>query len=258
MRVWIVLIALALSGCASTHKDFYTSFVDESSARQLAPIQGTPEITSMRGDFDSTRIDFFKDGYALVGYSNFVGTDIDRASAIQLAAEVGAKYVALSSEYQSTQSGAIPMTTNRTVTTTSTATGSAYGSGGYATGQATGISTTTVPVTTYIPYSVDRYEVLAMYFAPMKPSCFGVLTAEAEDTVKRKLQKNQVVKITAVRRGSPAYVYNLIAGDYIVAADGKPFDLFAPTFTSGQNVVFSVWRDGAFAEVPVILGSCQN
>lgn len=258
MKAWIFLAVLALGGCASTHKDFYTSILDDRSARQVAPILGNPEITSMRGDPESTVLEFWEEGYTLVGFSNFVGSDVDRASALQQAGEVGAKYVALSSEYQSTRSGAVPMTTNRTVTTTSTATGSAYGSGGYATGQATGVSTTTVPVTTYIPYSVDRYEVLAMYFAPMKPSCFGIYFADAEDDVKRTLQRNQVVKITSIRRGSPAYVHNLLAGDYIVAADDLPFDVTSGKFVSGQNVIFSVWRDGKLVEVPLITGSCES
>lgn len=258
MKLHYILCALVLSGCATTHSDFYTSLIDPVSANQLAPLDGPPQIARMSSDPETTVLEYFKEGYGLVGFSNFVSAEVDEKSALTLAAEVGAKYVVVSSQYQSTKSGAIPITTNRTVTTTSTATGSAYGSGGYATGTAYGTSTTIVPTTTYIPYSVDRYEVLAMYFAPLKPHCFGVLTADAEDEVKSRLQKNQVVQITAVRRGSPAYNYNLLVGDYVLALDEKPFDLASGRFSSNQNVEFSVWRNGEVVSVPLTTGVCQQ
>jgi len=110
-------------------------------------------------------------GYLFMGYSRFLDTKGDPADAIALARDMHANLVVTSAQYQTTQSGVMPLvnsTPGQYVTSNSS--GTVYGADG---GSATysGQSTTYVPgqtTVTGVPYSYNVYLFTAMYYASGK------------------------------------------------------------------------------------------
>ena len=146
--------------------------------------------------------------------------------AIDQAEKIGAAYILLASKYQSTVRGTMPITTPTTSTTYNSGTVSAYGSGGYANGMYSGTSTTYDTQTTYIPYSVDRYEQAALFFKPLARIGLGVKLGLLSDADKQRLQSNKGMRVEAVRKGSPAFAADILPGDIVISIGGKPtYDL---------------------------------
>ena len=120
----------------------------------------------------------------------------------------------------------MPITTPTTSTTYNSRTVSAYGSGGYANGMYSGTSTTYDTQTTYIPYSVDRYEQAALFFKPLARIGLGVKLGLLSDADKQRLQSNKGMLVEAVRKGSPAFAADILPGDIVISIGGKPtYDL---------------------------------
>jgi hypothetical protein len=222
MRVGVgaALLAVALlSGCQSGFSQFYEDYSTPWQGQLIAPT-GDPRVVPGGGNADQVVASMFADGYVLIGVSSFNGPTESRTAAIQQARKVGAERIVLDVQYTNTNQGAIPLTTQQVVTSTTRGTASAYGTGGSAYGTYSGTTTTTVPQTTYIPYSVDRYDQMALYFAPLGPPCFGVLLTELSDEDKRLIGSNRGARVNAVRRGSSAYNADILPGDLVVSVDG--------------------------------------
>jgi len=235
-------LAWCLTACASGYSQFYTDY--SAGGHGIAPATKAPQIVNVPGSADDVVFDMFTNGYTIVGESSFNGTAEDTSGALAQAKKVGAEYVVLRSDYTHTVSGSIPMTTIQTVTSTSTGTASAYGTGGMATGNYRGTTTTTVPNTTYIPYSVSRYDQLALYFAPMAEACIGFYQVDLTDGEKSMLGTNKGYRIAAVRKGSPAFNSDILPLDYVMTLDGRPFTEQTPLPKRGQVVEFGLVRNG--------------
>ena len=118
--------------------------------------------------------------------ASFLNAGVNRVKESQLRAQaerVGAQVVLVSSQYTHTVTGAIPLTVPTTSTTTSSGSATAYGAGGSVTATGTGTSTTTGSQTVLMPYSVQRADFGAVYFARVKsrlgpsPLPYGSVTA---------------------------------------------------------------------------------
>jgi hypothetical protein len=76
-----------------------------------------------------------------------------------------------------------------------------------------------VPQTTYIPYSEDRFDQLALFFAPLIPPCAGIYERELSNEDKQLIGSNKAIRVFAVRRGSAAYLADIIPGDIVLNTD---------------------------------------
>lgn len=126
----------------------------------------------------------------------------------------------VSSKFSHAVSGAIPLTLPNTTTSYSSGTATAYGSGGSVTAYGSGTTTTYGTQTTYIPYTVNRSDFNAIYFARIKPR-IGFLAEPLDDEAKRRLQSNSGVRVVVVTEGSPAFDANILPGDILISFGGE-------------------------------------
>ncbi len=223
MRVGIVAALLAaalLSGCQSGFSQFYEDHSAPWQGQLVVPT-ADPRVVSGGGNADQVIASMWADGYALIGISSFNGPDTGRAAVVLQGRKVGAELIVLDVQFTNTNQGTIPITTQQAITSTTRGNAFVSGTGGAAYGTYSGTTTTMVPQTTYIPYSVDRYDQQALYFAHMKASCLGVLLYDISDEEKRLIGSNKGARVGAVRRNSPAYNADIIPGDLIISIDGQ-------------------------------------
>jgi S1-C subfamily serine protease len=220
-RTIVLCATILVSGCANGYQKFYSSVQPGSSGIQTLAFTGEPRLVPGSKDDATTVQAMFGDGYGLVGVSNFIGPSEDTSGALVQAKKIGAAVVAISSQYQNTVSGDIPLTTPTTNTSYSAGTVNTVGSYGSASGTYSGTTTTYGSQTTYIPYSVDRYVQKALYFAPLERRGIGVFFVLLKDEERQVLGTNKAVKIVSVRKNSPAFSSDLVPGDYLLSVNGQ-------------------------------------
>jgi len=191
--IMVICIAIVFEGCTNPYSQFYQSNIGSASVEEiptLIPHLGEP--CCYRGfDPDSDSQDMLQNGYVMIGYSSFNSGSVGSSGAISQAKKLKAATVYIYSRYTHTVSGVMPLTTKNPDTTITTYnSGNLYGSmsathqgaiygmrkpvtysgqsfGSYS-GSYSGYSTTTIPggyTTQYIPYSKDRYDFYATYWA---------------------------------------------------------------------------------------------
>lgn len=234
-KIFVAVVAFALSACASGYSQFYTPLTNSGTVGLLPAVEA-PQLIASSGDPDRDYIYMFTEGYGAIGMSSFNGPLESSEAALKQAMQVGAERVVVSSQYASTVSGVIPITTPSTSTTFSSGNVSAVGSGGSVSGTYTGTSTTYSSQTNYVPYQVQRFDQAAIYFARIERRGFGVLADGLTPEQARAAGTNRGLMVYAVRRGSPAFLADILPNDIILAIDG------APVFESSD--IMRAYRDG--------------
>lgn len=246
----VVIACLVLAGCASGYEKFYQPLPVNNTAG-IAPFSGEPQL--LRGDPDPrhTVAHMFEQGYWPIGVSDFVGPAANVNDALSQAKSVGAAVVAITSKYQNTVSGALPLTLPNSTTSYTTGSANIVGSGGYGTGTYNGTTTTYGTQTTMIPYSVDRYEQVALFFAPLKRQGAGFMYLPLSEEQRQKLGTNQAISVVAIRTGSPAFLADILPGDAILSIDGHHvYDV-----ETGRQALLSA--TGHPANIVLVRGSAQ-
>ena len=242
----IVLMAVWVSGCTSGYKQFYRPL---SGAPVPDPLNSEPITASSTGNTETDILRMFEAGYVLIGSSNFVGPLEDTSAAVRQAKSVNAARVVVGGRYQSTAQGSMPITTPTTTTAYTTGTANIYGGGMPTYGTYSGTTTYYGTQTSYVPYSVDRYEQFALFFSPAPPRILGALMAPMTDAMKQAVGSNKGVAIRAVMNRSPAYQADLNPGDVILSIDGtETVDI--PTAQNlirqkiGEDMDLQIFRSG--------------
>jgi len=228
-----------------------------------------PEIKA-DNNVENDMIAMMTEGYVAIGASSFNGKMESLDNVKNQAKNIGATNVLVYSKFTNTVSGSIPITTyspGKYVTTNNYGNFSAntYGSGGYSSntyGNYSGTSSTYIPGspnTNYVPYNVQRYEQTATFWIKRTSWAFGAFFQDIPDDIKKEIRSNKGAILSVVVKGTPAYDANVFVGDVVtklndqVIFDQKNIiDLLAQY--SGQNVVFTIYRDGGYIEKSVTLG----
>ncbi|MFZ0033371.1 MAG: PDZ domain-containing protein [Sedimentisphaerales bacterium] len=153
-----------------------------------------------------------ENGYCLIGQSCFNAGEISRDAAVEQAKKVHADTVIVYSQYTNTISGSMPSTMPNTQT--SYHSGSIYGSGG-GFANYSGSSTTYGTQTTYMPYSIRRYDYYASFWVKVKPGRLGIFLDNLTDELRKKIESNKGIYVVAVVKGSPAFNNDILTGDII-------------------------------------------
>jgi hypothetical protein len=225
MRLFLLIASLLLIvGCVSPYAQFYkdtSGGIDVSTHPMVIQSNDPPQLFSGSNQLDDEII-MLEKGYSLIGYSSFNAANGSDAQAILQAKKVHAHVVIVYRNYTNTRSGSLPMTTPNNRTTTSSYSGNVYGYGGSASYYGSGTSTTYGSQTTYIPYSVDRYDYLATYWVKTDTSklSLGVRWGDLTDEQKQAIGSNKGVDIIAVIKGTPAYYEDIIRGDVLKKING--------------------------------------
>lgn len=257
----ILFVGTLLAGCASDYTKFYQPFPKPPpTATQPLPYTGDVRVIHSSGNFEDDKRNLFEEGYGPIGVSSFIAPQRDEKQAISQAKTVGAAVVVLAAKYQSTATGAVPITTPTTQTTYSSGTVNTYGAGGSAFGNYNGTSTTYGTQTTYIPYSVDRYDQAAVFFAPLERKGLGVMLHDLTPEQKRQIGSNKGASIASIRKGSPAFNADIIPGDILIMLNGLAVDDVASASAMlvgarGTTVDISLQRDGNQIKKSVLIPS---
>jgi len=251
-RAAALLLILVTAGCKNGYEKFYQPFnVPPPPAVQPVDFNGEPRIVASSGNLvDDTRR-FYEDGYGPVGQSSFVGPVENQAGAIAQAKKLGAAFAVVWSKYQSTASGAVPFTTTTPQTTYTSGTMSAYGAGGTVNGNYSGTSTTYNSQTTMIPYSVDRYDQVAVYFKPLERRGFGASMGSLSPQQRQQIGTNKGVLVLAVRKGSPAFMADILPGDIVLSINEQA------VFDVPSSVAATIAARGGTANVLLIRNGGQ-
>lgn len=253
VMVLSVLVSWMLGGCAS-YKRFYqdeTGGIDITKDHRFADAPTDPIVTQgANPQSDSDRM--VEDGYVQIGYIAFNGRadSADEDDAFTQAKRVHAHRVLVYFKYRGTVSGTMPLTLPSTQTSTTSVYGNAYGPGGPSTFSGTGYTTTYGTQTTYIPYSVDRYDYLATFWTKRRSFVLGVYYDNLTPELRQALQTNKRVVVTVVVKGTPAFQADILRGDVLKAiGDTEIYDTAsaqqAVESRAGQNVVIQIVRNGS-------------
>jgi hypothetical protein len=191
-----------------------------------------------------------EDGYNLVGISLFNGgKNVNVNAALEQATKVHASVVLVYSKYTHTLSGSIPLTLPDTQTSTTTLSGNVMDPGGSVSYSGSAYSTTYGTKTTYIPYSVQRFDYFAAYWIKLKPPVFGVYVQELSAELRQKIGSNKGVVVIAVVKGSPAFYADILRGDILKQIGNH--EIFDPKIFvevssryAGKKVEVKCLRDG--------------
>lgn len=240
----------SLSGCApEPYSHFYSGRVD--AAKDPKVIIPNEEPKLFRGsDKEKDALAMAENGYVMVGYSAFNAGNVDNKGAIAQAKKVHASIILIYSEYVNTVSGVMPFTQPDTRTSTSSLSGNVYGPrGDMATYSGTATTTTYGSKTTYIPFSVNRYDYLATYWAKLKPLLLGVRVRDLTPETRNEIQSNKGVRVAIVVKDSPAFRSDILKGDVLRRIgeteiyDAKSFGNTVQKY-EGQNVFITIYRNG--------------
>ena len=262
-----MVLALALSSCASGYKTYYTAqpgaTPETIAAKRVAPPPATPIIERAKPPENPQDIydAYMKRGYVPLGYSSFnSGKAESEDSAVRQGQDVGADLVLIiNPKYTGSITTNMPITTPTTTTSYSTGTATAYGSGGSATAYGSGTTTTYGTATNYVPVTVHRTDFGAICFVKIKFN-LGAFPRDLNDAERQELQSNKGVVVRFVVDGSPAFNADILAGDIITAIDGVTVPA-ANSFSEllaarkGKLIKLSILRHGQHIEKSVQLNT---
>lgn len=220
--VAVTLCGVLLAGCANPYAKFYQGAPDaRANPRYVAP-PGPVQVFALN-DIERDRDNLMRRGYIQVGFSSFQAgsSNATQAQLIEQAQKLGAEIVLANTKYSHTVSGVMPLTLPTTSTTYSNAHATAFGSNGTsATAFGSGTSTTYGTQTTMVPYSADRSDFGAVYFARVRPR-LGIYVKPLTDEMRQARSSNTGVIIYIVVDNSPAFAADILPGDILVAINGE-------------------------------------
>lgn len=259
VRFIILLLCLLSLGCSNPFTTFYKPF---DSTLRLKTDRNPERFKG--SDAAEDYLNMIENNWSYVGYSSFTADagDIDWDDAIAQAKKIGASAVIFyDPKFESSRSGAIPITTPDVTTSYSTANATAYGSGGTVRAYGSGTTTTYGSQTTMIPYTVNRYSYMVTYWDKRPQQwILGAYYQDLSRETRTAIGSNKGVILTAIIKGSPAFQADLLRGDIIKDIEGEEvLDIQRMYYLldkfSGRAVSFTVLRRGIEQKITVILGT---
>ncbi|MGO8868620.1 MAG: PDZ domain-containing protein [Alphaproteobacteria bacterium] len=202
--------AALVAACASPYVESYQDMRQTTMADvDFEPFSGAPRLVQSSGD---PKLDVYlqlDDGYAVIGVSGFFGDPQNPDEVLQQAKEVGAAVVLIGAKYRDSE------TTE----------------------------------TSYIRYSVDRFERWALYLAPLPRKGLGILFDRMTERQRREAGSDRGVQVVAIRKASPAARSNIVIGDVILTIDGHEVEDVATLRKAvdgalGRDAAIELVRDG--------------
>lgn len=248
--VFLLALAVMLGGCARNgFTTFYTgqAFKQVQASGVMETCQ-SPEVRALplRSPQDIGNM-MYSNGFVPIGTSAWEGPASEGdAEALIQGKKVGACLVLWKADYSHTRQGSMPMSVYTPGGTSTTMHSGTVYSGG-ASGMYSGTSTTynqgTVS-TQYIPYSVNRYDYLAVYFVRIvnDPQALMIKVSSLTDAYMRATDSRNGGLVTAVMKDGNAYKANIFPGDVIMSINDEAYTPLA-FLTPGSNEL-KIWRDG--------------
>lgn len=195
-RLSVLITLLGLCACAQPPNTNVESYKGNLRGAGVLPFSGRATVIGASASPQQDILRMFEDGYGLIEYVDYTGSDDAADTAITYAAKIGASHVVLNSRYRGTRQEMDPALVLSPV------------------------------VAALFPKTVIYRQNTALFFAPLERRGVGVylLNLTAENRRQQALDpaaQNGVV-VAATRPGSPGRIAGLLPGDIITAVDGRP------------------------------------
>lgn len=253
IRIAIAAVAVFASIVPAQASDWEKFYTPIPGFGELLDSNADPEQLPSQGNVDADMDAMWRKGFAPIGYTYFNASNTKTKDGLKFAKKLKARFIVVGTKYTGSNSGSIPITTPTTSTTYSSGNASAYGSGGYATGNYSGTSTTYGSKTTYMPFSVDRYDKFGIYFKEMPKHGIGVMFRELTAEEVSRLETRRAIAIVSIRDGSPAYLADMLPGDIVTSINAEPADVetWRRAMTGASVAAIKFFRNGATREVTI-------
>jgi serine protease Do len=217
----VSLVVLSLNtGCFNPYTKYYQDRSNPSIQLNRGGDLKNP-VAVLGRDPTEDYLDMLEEGFTFLGFSSFNGPKADSSMALQHARGIGAQKVVLYGVFRETVQGAVsfpspalaPSSTTSYSGTITTETGTTIVSGTASTQPH--FSTQLISV----PYSVNRYEQTATFWAKARDPVFGIFYRDLSREERASLGRNGGVVVIAVIKRSPAFFANVLRGDVITVMD---------------------------------------
>ena len=264
-KIIIVITILMISGCVSPYSKFYTDNTggdDITKDKKYIITNNEPEVRQGTDPINDQLL-MLENGYFMIGSSVFNAGNVSEEGAISKAKEIHASVVLLCSRYSETESGYTPLTLPNTSTSSTTANGNIYGQGGSVSYNGTSNTTYNGTKTTYIPFSVKKYDYAASYWVKRKPPIFGVIPTPLDQEVHKKIGTNKGMLVAVVIKGSPAFYADIFKNDILLNINDDVIfdnDSFTKSINKNadKNVDVIIIRDDKELHKMIKFGQLQN
>lgn len=253
-KVFLAALVCLLAACANPYTQFYKGQSDARLQAGYDPSERSLLVYSS-DNFERDRLSLIRRGYFPIGAASFnsPSSQVTESHLRAHAAKIGAHAVLVSVKFSHTVSGAMPLTVPQNTTTFSSASATAYGRGGSVSAYGSGVSTTYGTQTFMMPYTVERSDFTAVFFAKFNTR-MGLYVNDLDDALRKSLQRNSGVVVLAVLDDSPAFIANIIPGDILVSIDGielTNINRFQDVSKSseGRTVSLQIIRNGNPVEI---------
>lgn len=249
-----LLFPFLLVGCVSAqnpYSEFFRPQPNINDTRAISEALDDKPKLFQGTDFQADMKKMSRLGYVLLGVSSFYGTYGSANDAIAQAKNIGASAVVVQQKYKNTVSGAMPITLPDVQTTYHSGSISGTGGGASYSGSYEGASSTFATSTTYMPYSVDRYDFVASFWAKVRQGGLGVLLRDLTDEEKQSIESNKGATVLAVVNGRAAFDADVLPGDILVSVNDVPVvnessATEAIRASYGETVALKFWRNGDY------------
>lgn len=251
------VIAL-LSGCANPYATYYHGLENAKAIPNYVP-STQPLVIYSTDNFARDIASLQSKGFVVIGNSSFNANSnvVSERQVRSQAEKLDAAVVLISSKYTNTVTGAMPLMLPNNTTSYSTGSATAYGPGGTVNAYGSGTTTTYGTQAVMMPYSVNRSDFGAIYFARIKVR-FGVFVEPIDDTTKKRLESNLGARVRVIVEGSPAYLAGILPGDILLQYGGEDVisaeqfsKLLVPKYSGSFTVRLD--RDGKKVEKTVTI-----
>lgn len=256
------LVCLSTSNAAFAgpfEKYFQGASNAEISALTLPPQQPPQLMITSNLDGEVRRL--IENGYEIIGSSAFVGPMTEPKKSLKIAKKIKAEIVLYGSSYESTKSGAMPMLLPNNSTTT--VNGNVYGGGGA--GGFGGTVNTFGTKAMVVPFSVDRYNQTAVFFAKLRPEKIGlgIRLGTLEPHQARSLGTSKAIVVSYIIRNSPAFEADLLSDDIILTMAGRDISSSekmrqVKVEFAGKTVPVEIMRGGSAKTLNIIMPPLNN
>lgn len=257
--VILVFFVFLFGGCATSgYKQFYQQYVDVETLPDLEILQPGQEPKVYGTDnFDRDIATLRAKKYIVIGASSFNGGYEDTKNAAAQAKSIGATIVLTNSQYTNTQTTTTALFLPNNQTTYYSGTVHSGGVFGGYSGTSTTYGSVAVPYTT----NQRRYDQTAVYLVKTNQKVrFGIVPINLPPEKRTEIGRNTGVLIDVVLEDTPAFNSNVMAGDILIAIDGKNvknadnvLQLLSEVGASASETVFTVIRNDKEQEINVKL-----
>ncbi|MEA1619573.1 PDZ domain-containing protein [Erythrobacter sp. T5W1-R] len=240
---WFLLALFAQPAVANDWEKFFVAVPQEGAIDATTE----PEVLPSFGDIDKDLEAMFRRGFVAVGYTSFNSSNSKTNDGERLGKKIHARYMIVSTNLISSQTGILPLVLPNTTTTYTNGTASIQTPRGYAQGTYSGTTTTQGTQTSFVPYTNNRYAKTAIYFKEIPRKGSGLKVRDLSSEEMKKIGTRHAFVVQFVRDNSPAFDADIFPGDIVIQVNDLPATAtnWRNSINGPQPMQLKVLRDGS-------------